>query len=188
MSDKPEYTLVKEITGTFNQCPYKWLFEKYKADCKIFFETGTYLGDSLKAALELGYEKALSVEEDPGMFANAQANLACIPEEHKKKLHLFLGNSAAKMPEMLAMVDSRALFWIDAHYMDGQGAFIELGHIKNHVIKNHVIIVDDIPLYFGDGSGVKKAILDINPDYKFTFETFPPRAEMTKEYHLVAHF
>ena len=185
MSDRVEYILTKELTGTYNQCPYKWLFKKYKADCKIFFETGTYLGDSLKAALELGYEKVLSVEEDPVMYSKAQANLSDLSDDQQKKLHLFLGNSAVKMPEMLAMVDSRALFWIDAHYTNGDGAFTELECIKNHSIKNHIILIDDIPLYFGDGSRVKKAILDINPDYQFTFETFPPRGP---NYHLVAHF
>lgn len=188
MSDKPEYTLVREVTRTYNQCPYKWLFEKYKADCRIFVETGTYLGDSLRAALELGYEKVISVEENQSQYDQSKARLADLSEDQQKKLHMFLGNSATKMPEMLALVDTRALFWLDAHYMDGRPAFIELEHIKGHAIKNHVIIVDDIPLYFGNGSELKKVILGINPDYKFTFETFPPRASEHKDYHLVAHF
>jgi hypothetical protein len=27
--------------------PYNTLFEKYKADCTVFFETGTHKGDSV---------------------------------------------------------------------------------------------------------------------------------------------
>ena len=170
MSDKPEYTLVKEITGTYDKCIYKWLFKKYKADCNIFVETGTYLGDSLRAALELGYDKVISVEENPSQYDQSKARLSDLPEDQKKKLHMFLGNSAAKMSEMLALVDTRALFWLDAHYMDGEPAYIELEHIKGHPIKNHVIIVDDIPLYFTPPDRLLNAIKAINPAYQFKFE------------------
>jgi hypothetical protein len=186
MSNNPEYTLIKEVTNTYTACPYKWLFEKYKDDCKIFIETGTYLGDSCAAALELGFEKVMTVEEDANMFNRAKANLtSLLTEDHQKKLQMFLGNSRERMPEILAQVNSRALFWIDAHYMDGAPAFVELEYISKHPIKNHVIIVDDIPLYFGNGSELQKAISRINPEYKFTFETFPPRGP---GYHMAAHF
>lgn len=183
--DSEKYTLIKEMTGTYNQSPYKWLFQKYMADCEIFVETGTYLGDSVRAAFELGYKRVLSVEADASLHAQAKARLSDLPEHQLKNLHLFFGDSGNKMQEMMSLVDSRALFWIDAHTTNGDPAFVELEFIKQHPIKNHIIIVDDIPLYFGDGTSLQKVIRTINPDYKFTFETFPPRGP---GYHMVAHF
>ena len=76
------------------------------------------------------------------------------------------------MSEMLDLVDSQTLFWLDGH-VDGINAdclWDELEHIKNHNIKTHTIIVDDIPLYFEDGEKVKSKLLEINPNYQFIIE------------------
>ena len=145
----------------------KELFSKYKLNNKIFFETGTHKGESVQLALDLGYEKVLSVEL---LFQYHNECYYLFIDEPKVKL--FFGHSNDKMEEMLELVDSPALFWLDGH-VDGVSAdclWNELEYIKNHPIKTHTIIVDDIPLYFGDGSEVKKKILEINPNYKFIVE------------------
>ena len=51
----------------------------------------------------------------------------------------------------MKQVDQKGCFWLDAHD-EGGGVptFEELDLIKDHSIKNHTIIVDDIPLYFAD--------------------------------------
>jgi hypothetical protein len=54
----------------------------------------------------------------------------------------------------------------------------ELTAIKNHHIKNHTIMIDDVRL-FADGvdkqipykiEDIKNFIVSINPEYKFTYE------------------
>ena len=145
----------------------KELFSKYKLNNKIFFETGTHAGDSVQTALDLNFDKILSVELDHGLF-----DQCCYKFIDEPKVKLFHGHSNDKMSEMLDLVDSPTLFWLDGH-VDGVNAdclWGELEYIKNHTIKTHTIIVDDIPLYFGDGEEVKSKILEINPDYKFIIE------------------
>ena len=114
----------------------KELFNKYKLDNKIFFETGTHKGESVQTALDLGFEKVVTVELIHNFF-----NECAFKFIDKPNVNLFYGHSND-----------------------------ELEHIKNHTIKTHTIIVDDIPLYFGDGEKVKEKILEINPDYKFVIE------------------
>ena len=46
----------------------KELFSKYKLNNKIFFETGTHIGDSVQIALDLNFNKILSVELDYGLY------------------------------------------------------------------------------------------------------------------------
>lgn len=145
----------------------KELFSKYKLNNKIFFETGTHKGDSVQTALDLNFDKILSVELIHGLF-----NQCCYRFIDEPKVELFYGNSNDKMSEMLDLVDSQTLFWLDGH-VDGINAdclWDELEHIKNHNIKTHTIIVDDIPLYFEDGEKVKSKLLEINPNYQFIIE------------------
>ena len=174
------YGKLKEIMNS----PYEALFRKYKGECQIFFETGTHTGDSIILAHELGFKKIISVEIDSGIQNQALTRIAALSEEEQKKFHLFLGDSKDKLPEMLALVDTPAMFWIDAHNMNGAPAFIELELIKGHSIKNHTILVDDIPLYFGDGNNLIAAIKQINQYYKFVFETNWCGRE---NYHLAAY-
>ena len=149
---------------------------------RILVETGTFHGEMIETALG-HFDIIYSIELDDALYAAAVKKFA-----GRKEVRLLHGDSGQMIGKVLAELKAPALFWLDAHYMDGRPAFIELEHITGHAIKNHVIIVDDIPLYFGNGSELKKVILGINPDYKFTFETFPPRASEHKDYHLVAHF
>ena len=44
------------------------LFEKYKFNHNIFFETGTHHGDGVLKALKLNFNKVLSVEIDQNYF------------------------------------------------------------------------------------------------------------------------
>ena len=145
----------------------KELFKKYKINNKIFLETGTHKGESVQTALDLGFEKIISVEIIPEMY-----NKCCDLFSKENKVKLFLGDSNSRIKEMLDLVDSPALFWLDGHQdgVSGDPLWGELEAIKNHNIKTHTIIVDDIPIYFGDGSQVKNKILEINPDYCFITE------------------
>ena len=95
------------------------------------------------------------------------------------------------MKNFLPKINKKCLFWLDAHDTFGTGGgvptFEELEIIKNHSINNHTIIIDDIPLYFGDGKNLENVIMSINPNYKIirvTSNLFDPRYE---DYVLIAY-
>lgn len=142
------------------------MFCKYRKECHYFIETGTYKGYGIDAAKEVGFERYYSAEY-----------LASLYEECLKKfkddddVFLYNGSSEECLVEILKSIDKKSLFWLDAHDSFGTGGgvptFEELEVLKNHHIKNHTLLVDDIPLYFGNGEELKQKILQINPNYKF---------------------
>ena len=143
------------------------LFSKYKFNHTILFETGTHKGDAVQTALDLDFKKILSVEVMADMFENCKARFDKQIEEGV--VTLYQGGSNDRMNEMLAQVDSPTLFWLDAHFGDGTPVWGELEGIKNHPIKTHTILIDDVPLYFTKGS-LEEKILEINPNYVFVYE------------------
>jgi len=68
-------------------------------------------------------------------------------------------------------VDKKSCFWLDAH---GEGGgvptFDELDLIAENEIKDHTIIIDDIPVYFrGRVAQLEAKLKSINPDYTLTY-------------------
>jgi len=145
---------------------YADLFRTYKGTHKIFFETGTHQGDSVRDAIRLGYEKIISVEILPELQSVNQEYFKDYPQ-----VHLYTGDSNQLITEMLTLVDSPALFWLDGHFEHGMPVWAELEAIKNHPIKTHTIIIDDIGLlYPNDQDQLKQKILEINPAYQFVIK------------------
>jgi hypothetical protein len=163
--------------------PYIDIFRKYKGNTNIFVETGTHYGDSVQDALRLDFKKAFSVEINP----------ACVNYCFKKfekeiadgTVHLFLGDSRDVFPLILKEVNEQAMFWLDAHQDASFTIFEELAFINTHSIRNHTIIIDDIPLYFNENGKtiLKNTISQINQNYKFDF--YPMHGK--EEYQLIAY-
>jgi len=148
--------------------PYDRIFKKYKAECNTFFETGTLHGDSVQDALDLGFNKVLSVEINDDNYNHC---LDRFEDEINKKVFLFKGDSLVHLPQMLEMVDSKTMFWLDAHTDGIDSSFQrELKLILDHPIKDHVILVDDIGSYGCNENWIKETILATNPNYKFDFD------------------
>lgn len=158
------------------------MFDKYREGCHYFIETGTYKGYGIDSAKEVGFEKYYSVEYLKTLYEE------CL-EKFKEDDNIFLynGSSEQSLKLILKTIDKKSLFWLDAHDSFGTGGGIptleELKVIKRHSIKNHTLLIDDIPLYFGDGSELKKRILKINPNYKFIMHNPDTRPD----YILVAY-
>lgn len=138
-------------------------FKEFGLDqgCKYFVETGTLDGDSVYAALEFGFEKIMSCELHDSRFSHCQKRF-----KDNSNVFLWQGMSRNILPEMIKMVDKKALFWLDAH-LDGGGQpiFDELEIIKDSKANNHRILVDD--MRFFDVNEIKRKILEINDSYKF---------------------
>ncbi|NDB30110.1 hypothetical protein EB151_11250 [archaeon] len=158
------------------------MFKKYRKGCSYFIETGTYKGYGIDAAKDVGFEKYYSAEYLTSLYKE------CL-EKFKDHDDIFLYNGSSEdcLESFLDEVDKRSLFWLDAHDSFGTGGgvptFEELKIIKEHPIKNHTLLIDDIPLYFGDGQELKERILEINTKYKF--KTHDP--DTRPDYILVAY-
>jgi hypothetical protein len=167
----------------------KELFSKYKRNYNIFFETGTHHGFSCEIALDLGFNKILSVEIEQEYYLECYDKF--IDDISKGKVHLFFGDSNIWMERMLKLVKEPSLFWLDGHPdgISGDPLCGELEEISKHPIKNHTIIVDDMPVYFNKKT-VEDTILKINPNYTFIYEDALNESDMKtvyKDYDLVAY-
>jgi hypothetical protein len=145
---------------------YDQLFKKYKGNHKLFFETGTHKGDGVQNALDMGFEEVISIEILPELYERCVSRF----KGKEDKVHLFLGDSNERMEEMLELIKEPSLIFLDGHFNNGDPLWKELEILKNHPIKTHTIIVDDMPNYYGNGEKVKEKLLEINPDYTLVYE------------------
>jgi hypothetical protein len=152
---------------------------KYKNE--YFFETGTYLGDSVNLALKVGFNKIFSIEIDENLQTK---NFEKFNEEITKGIiELVIGDTSIVMEQIVSKLDKKTTFWLDAHVDLGMSGvkkcpiYDELEFISKSEIKNHTILIDDLRCFgnglWGDGINldtIKNKIKKINPDYKFSLE------------------
>ena len=152
------------------------LFKKYPNP--VFVETGTYQGDGVQMALDAGFKTIYSIELIPEYYA--------YPVERFKgveNVHLILGDSHLVLDELLSKINEPITFWLDGHLGGGvcwlakydSPLVQELEAIGRHHIKTHTILIDDLRDWHIETRGfdtevLKRKILEINPDYVFTFE------------------
>lgn len=141
--------------------------------CSVFIETGTYLGDMVKAVRK-DFHEIYSIELGEALFTRACRKFSAFPH-----IHIIRGDSNEVLPELLSSIKTECLFWLDAHYSRGITAkgplncpiIQELEAIKNHSVKNHVILMDDARLFNGENNWpplkeVLKLLKEINANYK----------------------
>jgi hypothetical protein len=151
------------------------IFRKYPHH-SIFIETGSYIGDGIQLALDAGFLAVVSIELSEELFHQCEERF-----KDNSNVILLQGDSATVLPKILEDIRFPVTFWLDSHY-SGDGTVMgehyssllqELEAIKNHPIKNHIIMIDDVRLWPNWGLNVEmiqQKLLEINPDYKFTFE------------------
>jgi hypothetical protein len=151
---------------------------------EVFVETGTYHGKGCINAIESGFNTIHSIEILPENLEVAKSNLKTY--EDRADINLYLGDSVNVLSKILSKIDKPSTFWLDGHGgYAGAGSgekncplYEELDLIKEHPIKTHTIMIDDIRIVNADAwgtpgislEGLKTRLLEINPDYKFTFE------------------
>src|SRR4030095_4469957 len=77
---------------------------------RVFIETGTYHGDTVQKALDMGFERVYSIELSRRLHEQAVARFANRPE-----VVLVQGGSETELPKILTQVNERAVFWLDGH-------------------------------------------------------------------------
>jgi hypothetical protein len=145
----------------------------------VFFETGSYAGDGIAAAIEAGFESIMSMEVNPPNY-----NECCDRFMNNDNVYLFLGDSCKDLWDIISHIKCNITFWLDAHY-SGEGSpkglvkyplLYELNQIRQHPIKTHTIIIDDMRCWRGfnpdrdhDDLNIIDTIMAINPDYKIRY-------------------
>ena len=114
----------------------------------VFIETGSYIGDGIKAALKAGFERVISIELSEYYY------IYCREKIHDERVTLLHGDSILVLPEVLKDINKRCTFWLDGHFCGDyseQGIMPvplmeELKIIATHHIKDHILLLDDMRL------------------------------------------
>tara|TARA_Y100001972_G_C7583625_1_gene292705 strand:+ start:288 stop:875 length:588 start_codon:yes stop_codon:yes gene_type:complete len=167
----------------------KEVLEKYPNE--IFVETGTAGGHGTQIAIECGFKKIYTIENDHNIVLRAQERFK--NEIESGVVEIIEGDSFKVFSDILDKIDKPATFWLDAHW-EGSNLVGQFGCVKgeykcplpfelelflSHKIKDHTILVDDRRMIgnsnsiWGDNLDLNlilEAIMDINPNYNISYE------------------
>ena len=135
----------------------------------VFVETGSNLGQGIMMALMAGFKEIYSIELSDQLYELCKKRF-----EDNSNVHLIHGNSGVELTNVISKINVPITFWIDAHYSGGVTAgedghlpiLDELTTIKNHPVKNHTILIDDMRDW--DINVITKAVMEINSDYNIS--------------------
>lgn len=139
----------------------------YKSD--VFVETGTYQGGGVDCAILAQFSKIISIERNPAFL---KGNLDKFNK--RENVELICGNTEKILYEIIAKINCRITFWLDAHDIGGPYCPLlkEIEQIARHKIKNHIILIDDRIVFRHWGfteHDVISMLKKINPKYEFNF-------------------
>lgn len=118
---------------------------------KTFVETGTYLGEMVKASVKR-FERIYSIELDPQLAKTATERFARFDT-----VCILQGDSSEALSSVLLEVSGQCVFWLDAHY-SGPGTARglkdspvarELAAILSLPRRDDVILIDDARCFVG---------------------------------------
>ena len=116
-----------------------------KYGIQYLVETGTCHGDMV-AAMQKEFKKIISIE-----LADKFYQEVCERFKGVTNVELIHGDSAHKLPEVVAKLDGRAIFWLDGHYSGGDTARGEQDTPVNDELRaifkpgapDHIVLIDD---------------------------------------------
>lgn len=127
---------------------YPNIIENIKGNSNTFIETGTYLGGGIETAKRVGFRDIYSIE-----FSDFYYNKCKEKYQTDREIKLYKGDSSMLLRQILKNINHQCVFFLDAHYCGDDTTGLsnvwipiknELESIKNHSIKNHIIIIDDL--------------------------------------------
>lgn len=154
------------------------IFKKYLND--MFIETGSYLGDGIQQALNVGFQNIISIELSDKYYSISTNRFI-----NNHNIKIIKGDSYKVLPDIIKDINTPITFWLDVHYScedtalgDHWSPLIqELDAIKEHNIKTHTILIDDMRCWEEPNAthgfykdDIFKKLLEINPNYEFTYE------------------
>lgn len=151
-------------------------FKKYLNP--VFIETGSLQGKGIQAAIDAGFSKIISIELSEKYYHYCNRKFI-----DRDAVLLYWGSSVDLLPGILKDIDTECTFWLDAHYSGGETApgpvplMEELLIIKDHHIKDHTIIIDDMRLFRENHWNLDYTVTDIentlhsiNDNYNLHYE------------------
>lgn len=150
---------------------------------EIFLETGTFNGDTTdRASRYIPLTHTIELGEE--LYEKAKKRFST-----NKNIILHLGDSAQVLPSLMPILNSKTLFFLDAHFSGGSSVkglvntpiLNELETIKKSGINDAIILVDDTRMFYTPMGNVENTIMDgyptldqiivkiqeINPNYTF---------------------
>ncbi len=146
---------------------------------KYFIETGSFTGDGINQALEAGFQNVISIELSDKYFKECSDRFS-----GDSRVKVVKGDSYKMLPDVLREIDEPATFWLDGHHSCGDTALgdywaplmQELNAIKDHDIKNHTLLIDDMrcwqepnPVHGFWKEDIFNILKEINPDYQISY-------------------
>jgi len=149
---------------------------------KIFVETGTYKGDTVKAMLVSKlFSRIYTVDVYEDRVMNSRRRFESFPN-----IYCLQGDSADVMPQILTdIVDEPTLFWLDAHHSGKQIArkrglvstpiVAELTAVLQHNA-DHIVLIDDARYYeefstkyenYPSTEELRALVAQYRPDWQF---------------------
>lgn len=110
----------------------------------VFFETGTNTGLGVSCAVESGFKKIYSIDIEERYYEMAMITFNNEQTYKDVDFNFFLGDSGIIMSSILDDIDEKITFWLDGHEFYKIPLVNELESIKNHKVKGHTILIDDI--------------------------------------------
>lgn len=112
---------------------------------RTLVETGTYMGDMV-GAMQGHFDNIHSIELDPQLHARVSKRF-----NGNARVHLYQGDSATVLGQVISRLQGPSLFWLDGHYSAGITAkgeretpvLAEIGHVLGDTRWPHVILIDD---------------------------------------------
>ncbi len=139
---------------------------------EYFVETGTYQGNGITNAKQGAFKEFHTIEAYKDFYFQALERYFS-----DQNVHPYYGDSAKTLARVIKNIHKPITFWLDAHVFPPKEGIQncplieELEAIKQHPIKTHTILIDDLnccgTLAFDylTLADLKKKILEINPEY-----------------------
>ena len=121
---------------------------RYQLRCLV--ETGTYYGEMV-AAMRTQFDRIYSIELDPNLAAYSRERF-----KNYSQVEILEGDSSTLVPQVVAQLDSPALFWLDAGYYGVDLAPGDLSRrltdrraLRSSPVRDHVVLRDDARMFVG---------------------------------------
>ena len=136
-----------------------------------FIETGTHHGRMIN------FISRLPIEIDTIELGESLYTAACSRFKWYRGVRCHLGDSSVVIDRLLSELVHPAIFWLDAHYSEGDTArgnletpiLAEVRAIARHHIHGHVILIDDVRLFGRDDyppiSALREILQSTMPDH-----------------------
>jgi hypothetical protein len=153
------------------------IFKKYINN--FFIETGSYIGDGIQYAIEAGFKNIYSIE-----LSDKYYNICKERYKNNENIHLIKGDTCDVLFDLIKDINEPITFWLDGHNSGGDTALgkynnpliQELEQIKQHHIKTHTIIIDDMNcwtdfnMYGFIKCDIVNKVMEINNNYNISYE------------------